>query len=553
MYLTSQTIANAWKTLVDNNGSNRLMGALCIASLIPAKQLQPRTQYKLSSGNLSNVLQGLFYFGDDIKPFRSDKNWYAIFSNDWINAAFKLFVKCQGMPILGTAIVLMHNENFEKKYSAEELIDAFISKFHLTKSIIEELFQEGFEIEIDYVDAKPSRKSIRKELEKKFVNLIKHDTVCFEKKDECISNSINSGEITRGPFIQPLYASTGCVEVLIFSEFDISELYLAKISTEQPISEHMQNNRIIYGAPGTGKSYKLEEQSKSFGDRLIRVTFHPDYTNAKFIGSYKPSAYYKKSDGDFYSDKSSEIPLENIVNEPVIDYSFKPGPFLQALVESLKDDRPFLLLIEEINRANAPAVFGDVLQLLDRENGKSRYCVTLAKEAHDYLIEALGEKKSKIENGIYIPENLYLWASMNSADQGVFPMDAAFKRRWFFEYLPLNENEHVVSDNIISFDGSKYKWNGFRKVINDFLSKKLKISEDRLIGPFFLTEYELNNDIAVKNKLLLYLRDDVLRYNHEKFFERAGTFYEICQVYGQGSLLKKEIQDQLSNLANTNA
>ena len=119
---------------------------------------------------------------------------------------------------------------------------------------------------------------------------------------------------------------------------------------------------------------------------------------------------------------------------------------------------------------------------------------------------------------------------MNSADQGVFHMDAAFKRRWSFEYLPLNKNQAIRDGKSILFGIKKYDWNSFRQIINTFLSVDCKIPEDRLIGPFFLSETELIDSNSIKNKLLLYLRDDVLRHNHRKLFE-ADTFSNIIELY----------------------
>ncbi|WP_462267777.1 AAA family ATPase [Mucilaginibacter sp.] len=154
-------------------------------------------------------------------------------------------------------------------------------------------------------------------------------------------------------------------------------------------------NRIVYGAPGTGKSYKIEADSRLFGNNRLRVTFYPDYSYAKFVGSYKPSTYYKQNVGSsadkslYFDSKSSTHENSAIRSEPVIDYVFTPGPFLQALLQSLKAPEPFLLMIEEINRANAASVFGEIFQLLDRTDGKSSYTVTLSNEAMLYLQDQL--------------------------------------------------------------------------------------------------------------------------------------------------------------------
>ena len=204
-------------------------------------------------------------------------------------------------------------------------------------------------------------------------------------------------------------------------------------------------NRILFGAPGTGKSHRLEEDSRLFGNNLERVTFHPNYSYAQFVGTYKPIQGEKPSD---------------------ITYEYVPGPFMRVYVQALNHPKEnFLLLIEEINRANVAAVFGDIFQLLDRKNGVSEYPVATTEDIKKHLIKTLRCLRRKDIDGnecpknldefsdddmkkymyMCIPDNMYIWATMNSADQGVFPMDTAFKRRWEFEYLSVNDDEQVAA------------------------------------------------------------------------------------------------------------
>ena len=121
---------------------------------------------------------------------------------------------------------------------------------------------------------------------------------------------------------------------------------------------------------------------------------------------------------------------------------------------------------------------------------------------------------------------------MNSADQGVMPLDSAFKRRWEFEYLPLDKMASVVDSYLIVFANRRYNWNRFRKILNDKL-KELGVPEDKLIGPFFLSKAELENPDSIKNKLLLYLRDDIMRHNPENLFVKR-TFSDIVADYDNG-------------------
>ncbi|MDV5105909.1 AAA family ATPase [Clostridium perfringens] len=172
-------------------------------------------------------------------------------------------------------------------------------------------------------------------------------------------------------------------------------------------------NRIIFGAPGTGKSNKLENEKGVFGDNFERVTFHPNYSYSQFVGTYKPVP-------NKVNDKNGAL-------TETITYEYVPGPFMRSLVKAIRSIKsenptPYLLLIEEINRANVAVVFGDVFQLLDRKNGISEYAIETSEDMRSYLLKELGGDLKDYEK-IRIPANLYIWATMNSADQGVFPMD----------------------------------------------------------------------------------------------------------------------------------
>ncbi|MFR7995649.1 MAG: AAA family ATPase [Clostridium sp.] len=306
-------------------------------------------------------------------------------------------------------------------------------------------------------------------------------------------------------------------------------------------------NRIIFGAPGTGKSFRLNSDLKKYNlNKLFsRVTFHPNYTYAQFVGSYKPI---------------SKLNEENNIREVV--YEFVPGPFLKVLINALKDKKngiPHVLIIEEINRANPAAVFGDVFQLLDRnESGESSYKITVSKEMKEFLQskDGLADRFNEIlgqnSEEIYIPNNMYIWATMNSADQGVYPMDSAFKRRWSFEYISIDENEKELEANeynIIKLkngpkdsDYGTYSWNAVRKEINKNL-KKLKVNEDKLLGPFFLSEIELSKsqdsqaefDNIFKSKVLMYLYEDILKHKKGEFFATDDlTLSGIMKSYNEG-------------------
>ena len=310
------------------------------------------------------------------------------------------------------------------------------------------------------------------------------------------------------------------------------------------------HNWILFGAPGTGKSYVIDQAAKQYP--RCRVTFHPDYTYAQFVGAYKPVPSQQTASG--------------------ITYGFVPGPFVNTLTESLENpNTPHILIIEEINRADPAAVFGDVFQLLDRnDEGSSEYSVRTSQELKDYLQGKLSANAQKtlralivdLEQSeadapdydcseIAIPNNMYIWASMNSADQGVFPMDTAFKRRWTFQYLPIDSDNGILQ----SADGAflSEHWDEIRTNINKLLkSQGRDIPEDKLLGPYFLSARELHNDDedaeqnaqnfvhVFASKVIMYLFEDAARYCRAQVFRIPDESQE--QLY---------LSDLLRNL-NTN-
>lgn len=298
-----------------------------------------------------------------------------------------------------------------------------------------------------------------------------------------------------------------------------------------------KRNRIIFGAPGTGKSYLLNsDASKLLKDtevKAVRVTFHPEYSYFNFVGSYKP-VMLPSCDPD----------------DPKIGYKFVPGPFTEVLVNALRDcqadtKRPHLLIIEEINRARVASVFGDIFQLLDRNaEGFSEYEIQTSLELRDYLKEQLGVDMPTLS----LPDNLFIWATMNSADQGVFPMDTAFKRRWSFEYIGIDENDGNMEIEL-ALPSGVVTWNQVRKAINAHLEEH-GINEDKLIGPHFIPKsaFGLNengqvNDIndfitIFKDKVIMYIFDDAARHVRRKIFAGVSNvrYSEICKMFDQKGL-----------------
>lgn len=393
-------------------------------------------------------------------------------------------------------------------------------------------------------------------------------------------------------------------------------------------TDDKEKNRIVFGAPGTGKSHRLDEDSECFGKHVERVTFHPSYSYANFVGTYKPTMTKNESDWLLDEDKKKVIAVlqdksktaqekydllydkfkdEGLTRLPLllgiytdeafktrkmdgtgaaddnsgernhgkairpylnlstknsnkeISYEYVPGPFMRIYTQAINHpEENFLLLIEEINRANVAAVFGDVFQLLDRKNGISQYPIATSEDVKEYLlnnldclkgknIDELSVEEKKLYLEMRIPANMFIWATMNSADQGVFPMDTAFKRRWEFEYIGVDDVAEKVEKYIIPIGDENHrkyvKWNDLRVRINDILSSDdCKVNEDKLLGPFFITKRMLESACdneeqfikAFESKVIMYLFEDVMKMRPANIFKgHKGKmiFSEICKTF----------------------
>lgn len=300
-------------------------------------------------------------------------------------------------------------------------------------------------------------------------------------------------------------------------------------------------NKIFCGAPGTGKSYYVDELVETH-QYVKRVVFHSEYTNQDFIGCYRPAPVYREISNEVHILNSDGTPF--VKGEPLIDYSFIAGPFTEVLLHALKNPRTInTLVIEELNRANAAAVFGELFQLLDRNSdGTSKYRIT-NNEVSNYL----KDNGVEVNGQIYIPNNMIILATLNAADQGVFPLDTAFKRRWKYEYMPISFNGAPHKHVELLYATHKYSLETFISTINSFLSSSLKVNEDKLVGPYYLSVDEMLNpnldesksldeylQEIVANKLLLYLWEDVARHKHTSLFANPSTFSQLVSDYKAG-------------------
>lgn len=259
-------------------------------------------------------------------------------------------------------------------------------------------------------------------------------------------------------------------------------------------------NVIFYGVPGCGKSSKVSKLLEKGGvteKYYKRVLFHPEYTYSDFVGQILPR-----------------------VTGTSIDYAFTPGPFTNILADAhANSDEKFYLIIEEINRGNAPQIFGDIFQLLDRKSGESEYPIS-NDEVLKCINDRLAQQGKAFLSSVTIPKNLIIFATMNTCDQNVFALDTAFKRRWRMTRIKNSFDDCTLRDEII--DGLNITWGQFATAVNNSILDAGELnSEDKQLGAYFVSEREIQNRQAFAEKVLMYLWNDVFKFNHSIFTEKT--------------------------------
>lgn len=276
-------------------------------------------------------------------------------------------------------------------------------------------------------------------------------------------------------------------------------------------------NIILYGVPGSGKSWTIEHEYCADEDRMERLVFHPDYMYSDFIGQILP-----------------------VVRDDKVRYEFAPGPFTKLLKKAYENpDKNFYLIVEEINRGNAPAIFGEVFQLLDRIDdeeseypvGTSEYAITNSNIARIVY----GDEKRKVR----LPSNFSIIGTMNTSDQNVFTLDTAFQRRWIMRMIPNTFDGHKFANKPIL--DTTVSWRAFCSAINDEILRRNNVtsSEDKRLGAYFITAADLvwheeedqvekgskewiiarHSNARFSEKVLKYLWDDAFKFAHPETFD----------------------------------
>ena len=301
--------------------------------------------------------------------------------------------------------------------------------------------------------------------------------------------------------------------------------YCLKIKNKTTKGIIPSTNILLYGVPGCGKSFYVEKnyESKVQEGFTIRVVFHPDYTYSDFVGQLMPVLKEVKNAQD--------------VKEEKLQYDFVPGPFTRILqLAEIHKDQQCLLIIEELNRGNAPAIFGEIFQLLDRnDDGTSKYAIynrEISKELYD------NEQQEKPNEPIKLPPNLTIVATMNTSDQNVFTMDTAFQRRWQMEHIP-NKFDFKTAHVNKHLPNSKISWGAFAQTVNKKMhtvNSGFGSTDDKSLGVYFATDNDLDNAKRFAEKVLKYLWDDAFKLGRQVLFSNCSEgLSSVIEAYEEAA------------------
>lgn len=372
---------------------------------------------------------------------------------------------------------------------------------------------------VEYLEKYPTQN----DLEQILKHLIREDVGNFTATKTLLSYSklftISGNTITLNPNYKEMEIDVDRNNKRAFFELFSTQLKHHKINAPM--------QQILFGAPGTGKSHTLNGDANITEQNSIRTTFHPDSDYSTFVGCYKPTKVEERGE---------------------ITYDFTPQAFTNAYVAAWKNvNKSFFLIIEEINRGNCAQIFGDIFQLLDRdEYGYSSYKTTPDQDLANYIRKQFADTNiddDEVKTGkkMQLPPNLYIWATMNTSDQSLFPIDSAFKRRWDWRYIPI---DYTDKGHYIACGDTKYSWADFLRKVNDKVESVTQ-SEDKKLGYWFMGNGAEQMEITIDrfvSKVVFYLWNDVF-----KDFGKSGntifkdTFDKFHKFFDFGGNPKVEV------------
>ncbi len=524
----SDTIYNAWKNL--NLLDAKIGGMFCILSCID-EEIVPNISYKIDGVKLRQKLS--YVFDKEYKyNFSTQQANYIIFAKNWFVTFFANEIKNK-IDLLSCAVFFLRRHNFEKKMTSQEIINIFLHSYHLSnyKDI---WFSSNSTLNIHYASNESENN------QKDFYSLLSKNSFLSITFNGTLQK--NAYDLSAAGHIQTLYSAKGILKTCIFSNEPLDSYYIMKntknnsnVNSNLSFIDSNFSQIIYYGVPGSGKSHKIDEKTKDLPDeQKMRVVFHPEYTNADFVGQILP-----------------------VQTENGLEYPFKAGPFTRILKRALQNPgKPYFLIIEEINRGNAAAIFGDLFQLLDRgSDGWSSYSIenldinAFIRSENERCSDKNPPKTKQVGNieftentSLRLPPNLSLYATMNTSDQNVFTLDNAFQRRWDMQLVKNECEDESQMNATITVNNQKITWKDFQETINAVIGEKsneggLSSMEDKRLGCWFVKAEIKENESTISkekfaDKVLKYLWDDAFKFYHQEMFKGGiKNFEELHKTF----------------------
>lgn len=556
-YISVKSVVEAYKGFQDCM-TNKSWGYLALLKGCN-NSIEPSVSYEVNLDGVSNFLENIFNLSQTKKQYNSGRSLYVVFSNKW-----EKYFNDQGKHIpniYDIAVWAYRRMSFEDNITIESILQKFASEFNIPLDIIYGSFNTHA-INIEFSNSLYLESSLKTELKNIGVDVSRENIDA--KKDSVVASP---GEISRGPFFQTLYSGLEMTDYVLILQSNYHSLYGNGIKSEDKGHKSEQRNslqQIFYGAPGTGKSHTINEETKD--EDVIRTTFHPDTDYSTFVGAYKPTTALLPICDEL--GQPMKIGATTLHKEQIV-YEFVAQSFLQAYVNAWKkydEGNKQYLVIEEINRGNCAQIFGDLFQLLDRNDyGFSDYPIKADADMKRQLQKAFKglviAQKDKI-NTLYkskdivsqvldgdillLPNNLYIWATMNTSDQSLFPIDSAFKRRWDWTYMPISSGG---KDWTIEADGNNYDWWQFLEKINEKIGSTTN-SEDKKLGYFFCKAQD--SVISAKTfvgKVIFYLWNDVFKdyeFGDAIFNDEDGSKLSFDKFYTSEGKNSKVVEEKVA-------